>query len=486
MDVLRINRLAKITIVYFVVLLQISCVGLPRGFKNPLDSITSSGQKKQQAKSGSARKAWTSQEATIKNVDGLPVVMRKRDGRNPKSVDFIMSAGSRRHVSGIFRGRCEKLMGITITAYDTNRFDPIIFYESGEGRDLPAEVKKVLKAMRITLLEQCEQVEAIRLEYQSVVFKTRGNQNAAHEYKGTLLVKNGWRLQDGALTTGFDEANTIEISFRDLFSVVGVKFKGVCRKNPIILLEPQFANNSERRFHKPPTITDYQRNAESFANKYAAKCPATKTIKFTVNPIPEDRKCDKKNDCFIIASKIGSFGWNMDSDRYKYFDPHGPVKSFAHVTKFLAAGDFKTLERYVAYFREYYQTFVESYSDNCRANITDPVAFDYDVYEVKRNRFSKEISRKKVGDTVIVRVERKYARHYSLHGAAAFQSGVLGVVGQTLENRNKGAGVGQDFTKAFSRYYYDADRLHNSIRGNCGNRKIQAAYKNMLKFADMF
>ena len=262
-----------------------------------------------------------------------------------------------------------------------------------------------------------------------------------------------------------------------------MKFRGKCEDNPILMLEPQFANNQEQALAKPAKMHNWGAVARDVTKMYLNECPKTEEIKFIINPLPQEYKCKVEGeDCFMVTRKANE--WEPDTSQFDYKDLIVPIADFGDIVEVLAAGKFEILEDYSSFFAFYFESFIGVYSDHCSAYIKDPVAKDIFTIERKFADDGSLISESVDGPPRRINIERKYVDSFD----RIFNSWKMWAVGQlmnrmlTSHHRETNPMLSAQLSMGFMTGNYS--QLEEIVQGNCTNERIQTAYENMYNYTN--
>ena len=280
----------------------------------------------------SAQKIWERTDEIREDHGPVHMHMTKMTNRDAPIGGFQASTFHRHNsVSTVFRGACNELITVEVVAGDTRKLDLTRFLETRSGQDLP--IKEVLDVLQKAISQECDdQIEVIRF-----TFRPAHHTEEDYNYEGTMIKTKGWTIEDGRIATAFDHHHTFEIGFRDMFSVAGFRYRGGCQEHPVLMLEPQFANNQERALAKPVKFYSWGTAAKTAAQLYLRECPQTEEIKFIINPVPQEYQCKNEGeDCFLISRKKDE--WKVDSSQFDLKVYNSPIANFEDMVEVLAAG----------------------------------------------------------------------------------------------------------------------------------------------------
>jgi len=295
---------------------------------------------------------------------------------------------------------------------------------------------------------------------------------------------NNWQLQDGIVATNFDHEYRFEFSFRDVFSVAGVYYKGTCTADPVLTVQPRYANNSERALAKKPDFASYNIVAKHVAIIYADHCPQITSIKFILSPIPQDYKCEQPGDCFLVAEKKKE--WVVDASQLTPKKYYSPIHDFNDFVEILAAGEHHIIDDYQSYFAFFFESFIGIYSDQCKSHIQNPVGRTIQPIERRYDSNGFLIDERNAGPKREIWVEQSYASNFDRYFGSWKAWGTKRMLNSMISNNpNRQLGrIWQSTTTAIGFFTRNYNTLENTVRNQCSDGRLQAAYANMLNYAN--
>ncbi len=423
-------------------------------------------------------KIWERDDEIIENYGQIQLRMTKMFNRDAEMNGFTAHTIHRQtSVSAIYRGACRKLINVETVASDTRKLDLSRFLQTRSGNDLP--VSDVLEVLRNGILDQCDdEVEVIRF-----TFHPAHHTKEDYTYEGTMTKANGWRIQDGRVETDFDQYHTFELAYRDVFSVAGMRYRGGCDPEPVLLLEPQFANNQERALAKPVKMHSWGMVAADVSKMYLKECPATETIKFIINPLSQDYKCKTEGqDCFLITRK--SDDWKVDASQMVLKEYNSPIADFGDFVEVLAAGRFDIVRHYKNFFGFFLESALGAYSDYCGGHIKDPVGRRIFTVERKFDDNGFLISETVDGEPREIRLERKYADTYDRYFGTWKPWATMRMISSTLKSHHRETNPFLATSLAIGFFTSNINQLQEILSGQCSDERITTAYENMYNFAN--
>ncbi len=425
-----------------------------------------------------AEKAWLSDETTRFSQGDMHISLNKDHARNAEWGTFQANLLNRTNgISIAFHDKCRAYLKLEVRVVDTRKIDLTAFSGSQVGSNLPINAE--LDVMRKTLADQCEDLQVLRLEF-AAQLQTEGNLS----YVGTLTKKNAWRLQDGIVATAYDKHYRFDFGTRDHFNLAGVHHSGACSNDPVLTLGLEFSNNSERALAQQPKMTNVIMTAQVAAKAYAAECPGTERIRYILNPLPQDYECAAQGDCFLSAQRKGE-EWAVSTSELKPQEYYDPVKDFDDFTEVLAAGEFPILNDYTSFFAFYFESFISSYSDHCRGHISDPVGRDIQTVERRFDSSGALVNEKNLGPKRRIWIEGTYVdsfdRYFDSWKAWATRT-MINTMADRNPNQQLGL-VGRSASTAMAFFSGNIGQLERLLDASCTNQNTQAAYVNMLRFA---
>ncbi|XOV84782.1 MAG: hypothetical protein ACFHXK_06590 [bacterium] len=417
-------------------------------------------------------KVWELENTVRKQTGDVHLSMEKNFSRNAPVGDFWANAiNSRTGVSGIFRGVCAAVIEVDVTATDIRKINLAAFTASKSGNDLP--ISDVLTVLQDALTEQCEQLEVMRISFNV------SNAPEDYSYLGTAQRSNGWRLQDGLITTAHDNSFVFEINQRDMFSVAGVYYKGGCEPSPRMLLEPRYANNTERALSELPDMAAYVTTAQSASLAYHQQCPDTRRIEFALNPIPDDFICAHEGACFLSTRFDGE--WVAEIDQFKRKTYNNPIQNANDVVEVLAAGRFDILSDYDAFLRFYTEVWFGVYSDHCRADIENPVLRQTQIVEREYDEFGGLVN-EDFGPIRDIWIESSQASVFDSVLQTWKGWAVARMVGQIAAGNKGGRNPFDTVARSMGFFTGTIDEVEATLRGQCADPQILTARDNMIRY----
>lgn len=423
----------------------------------------------------SGAKVWEHDDGVQRMVNGVSLSMQNWNSPGAPANGFTAHAlNLRTGADALFRGACAELMTVEIQLRDLRKVDLSAYRASKSGRDLP--VGDVLQVLRQGLAEQCEQFQAIRLTVRPV-----NAHQGDFDYEGTLQKSQGWKLVDGRQPTPFDSSLEFEIRLRDSLSVAGIRFRGRCEVDPVLLLEPLYANESERATTtRMPDVLNYLAVAKDASVQYAKHCAGTKRIRYAMNPLPQPYRCKQSGDCFLEATF--STEWIVDASQFPRKEINNPIVDIDDGTEVLAAGRFDILADYNDYFSYYVIAYFAGYSENCRSSIRDPVVRRYQFVKQTKDSNGYVIS-EEFGDPIDIYVEREHQRVFDAHWGG-YQAYVLArLFKTTVLGQQRGEGVGITTMRMFDFATEGARQMRTFLTESCTAPRTLTVQDNMLRYA---
>ena len=426
-----------------------------------------------------SRKIWERDDSVVSKYGDVSVRLEKDSARNAAWGSFYAHALHRETgINATFHGTCGPFVSVRVIASDTRKLDLSAFRSSRSGRDLPIALP--LGALRESLESQCEGLEVIRLR-----FAPGHHTQEDYTWAGTMTRASGWRLHDGLVATEHDAHHRFSIAVRDFFSVAGVQYRGGCDDEPVLVVKPLYANESERALSKDPDITNVTMVARDAALLYQSECPQTESIRFIVDPIPQDYECREEGDCFLVARRNGET-WTVDSGQLEPKEYYSPVGDFSDILEVLAAGEHRILDDYRNFFAFFFESFIGIYSDHCRSLIRDPVGRSIQPVERRYDSSGFLISEAEAGPRREIWIERRYADAFDRYFGSWKAWGTMRML-KSMATRNPNQQLGrvwESATHAMSFFTGNYGSLERQVQGSCSDERIQTAYANMLSYAD--
>ena len=424
-----------------------------------------------------AQKVWESDQPLRSKVGRVHVHMEKNFARNADPGAFFVSArDNETSVSGIFRGVCAEVVAADIKLSDARKVDLAPFARSGRGEDLP--IAPTVRAMRESLVQQCDQLQVIRLTFDAI-----NERNTDYSYAGTLMRSNGWRLRDGKIATDYDGAYVFSLNMRSPFSPAGIRYKGGCEQEPTLLLEPQYQNNTERALADPIPMNEFMFIAPRIATAYEAECPGVTQLRFALNPMPEEYLCKAEGDCFlrVNATPTAEDPWSISTEEFKVKKYYHPITDARDMFEVLAAGRFDILRDYDGFFGFYFENWFGAYSDMCKAHIRSPVGRKIQV--VERTYDNGVLVNEDFGPERLIWIESAYADDYDRYFGSSKPWATMYVLGKVMKQQDT---LRNSVNAVFSSFGFltgNIDQLEGLTRNHCTDDRLLTAQDNMIRYA---
>lgn len=422
-------------------------------------------------------KIWDSNQSVERKIGGVGVFMARESARDAEPGAFSVIATEREtSIRGIFRGVCSPVVAVDIKLTDVRKVDLSRFAETRRGADLPIDA--TLRAMRESLVEQCEQLQVIRLSFDAINERQRD-----YAYAGTLTRAKGWQLQDGRIATDYDSAYTFSLLMRSPFSAAGVRYKGRCEDEPTLLLEAIYQNNTERAAAKPIPMSEYAFIAPRIASAYASECPGVTRIRYALNPMPEDYQCKVDGDCFMEAvhTPAADKVWTVSKQQFELKEYNNPIADARDMFEVLAAGRFDILADYDGFFRFYFENWFGAYSDMCKAHIENPVGRKTQI--VERTYDNGVLIDEDFGAERLIVIESAYADDYDRYFGSAKAWATTYVLNKVMNQQNSARGPTSAVFSSFGFLTGTIDQLEDITRDHCRDDKLLTAQRNMISYA---
>ncbi|MCA9406220.1 MAG: hypothetical protein KC684_06780 [Candidatus Omnitrophica bacterium] len=426
-----------------------------------------------------AKKIWNMETEVIKNYGDLQLRLQSAfDRREPTKFIAAVSSFSKRGFQAVFSDSCSEYIQVKIQAGDVRVLNLERFEKSRSGKDLP--IKEMLEIIQKSVSEQCDgQPEVIRVEFSSIY-----DREQKYFYEGTMQKSKGWKLEDGIVKTKFDDKFVFDLTSRDLFSTLGVQYKGGCQDEPVLPLAPMYGNRQEAAFAKPPTMADYMIFAKGVAKGYLKHCPNTELINFSLAPIPAEFECLAEEGCFVTASREND--WEPERSQFAIkAEEEDPVPDLAAMADRLANKDYEILHDYQNFFAFFYESFILIYSDHCRSHIKNPKGRRIFTIEQQVDGMGFRSNAKLVGEPHDVYIESAYEDAFDRYYGSWKVWGLNRYMSTVLKYQQQGRSPTFAVGMAMGFFTRNYNQLQDYVRGNCMDTNVQAAYHNMLEYAYM-
>lgn len=422
-------------------------------------------------------KIWETDQSVERKVGGVYVFMAREFARDAEPESFSVIATEREtSIRGIFRGVCSPVVAVDIRLTDARKVDLSRFAETHRGADLPIDA--TLRAMRESLVEQCEQLQVIRLSFDAINERQRD-----YSYTGTLSKANGWQLQDGRIASDYDSAYTFSLLMHSPFSAAGVRYKGGCEDEPTLLLEAIYQNNTERAAAKPIPMSEYAFIAPRIASAYVSECPGVTRIRYALNPMPDDYRCKEDGDCFMEAvhTPAADNSWTISKQQFELKEYNNPIADARDMFEVLAAGRFDILADYDGFFRFYFENWFGAYSDMCKAHIENPVGRKTQI--VERTYDNGVLIDEDFGAERLIVIESAYADDYDRYFGSAKAWATTYVLNKVMSQQSSARGPVDAVFSSFGFLTATIDQLEDITRDRCRDDKLLTAQTNMISYA---
>ena len=340
--------------------------------------------------------------------------------------------------------------------------------------------KESLRIFVDELLAVCPDLKQVALEIR------RSGRNSSNF---VISPANNWTYPDST------EPRQDAMAFTDEHGLFKVDYRGPCVTEPTLLIEP-VSDAARKKIFESLNLSsaEIREAAGQFALKFRGACSLVKDrVLFALDPMPKRNFCKSPEGCFITTNlDPGSYRTRTDAGagwQYDYaFDAVSEASRFESVddaSSALAAGDVDLLFSKSDFSDFYLRTFLEAYSEQCKANIKDPVTKTYVIVRVKRysDGFEQKVDE---SEPYSITIERRYVANYE-NGR---EGEVRWMMSQLMPNPLKGHGAIRAqihmLTKTLSRNCLD-DRVvtiyHNLMARTTGSPVIRGKYPSRLAAA---
>ncbi len=416
-------------------------------------------------------KIWESDRQIRKTVGDIRIEVRRSLNPNADYDAFFASTHHlKKSILAEFRGSCNEVLSIRVILIDKRKVDLNAFLASRSGRDLP--ISDILEQMRLALLEQCPQVQAIRLNFNYAQLSSED-----YRYTGTMVRSTGWKLQDGIIETAFDNNSRVAIAYRDRWNSWGVSHEGKCEEDPVLIIEHKYTNLTEKAAAKPLAFSGYVEIAEAVSGIYASQCSKTAKIRYILSPMPRKYTCSTGDECFLTTHRDN--GWQPDESQFKLKKTSYPIQDFDDIEEVLAAGKFEILRDYPEFFHFFTNSFLALYSENCMAYIKNPVKKKIQTIKQTFDGNGSLTSEAIEGPPRIIHVERKYAEIFDRTFDSWKPWATNRMVRTTINNAKRSNNPITATFQAAGFFTANINQLERRIKGKCKSNRLQVVYTNL-------
>ena len=420
------------------------------------------------------QKVWEIERSVVVNYGGGLQVQMQPDGARDSPVNsFIASSSSfKSKVVANFKGVCSEIMGIEVWFRRPDKTNIEKFFDTRSITDLPGI--ELVDALRKSLTDQCEMLQVVRANYK--FFDHRFNIHPDNHYVGTMTKDNDWELQDGQIETEYDKALIFEIN------ASGVRFRGSCEEDPVLTIGPVYTSRVQVVNAKPPELYYYEALSKLALGHYLRSCPNTQSMGFKLTTTPKDYVCQFKDidKCLIVTKK--SDKWSIITSAFILQSAYDLIRDFKDMSKYLAEGDFAVVKEHASsgYFRLYYETFINVYSDYCGSLIKNPVKRQIVSYESSPDGFGGRIIKENGRKNILV--EQKYVDHYDRYYDANKVWAKSRGFSQMVKRR--GYGATRAVFGAVGQMINEKNDLRRIIENHCNSSRVQDIYENMYRYGE--
>ncbi len=426
-------------------------------------------------------KVWESKTIEHSKQIGPYTVWVKKYGATPQNKTFMAHVMLQKKLRVGFPNlpysSCDPIIIVDINAFG-NSFNYDRFLNDRKGKNLPPEIIDGLYLMRDLLLEQCDELKAMRFKFYSNV---RGKNNI--QYTGTISSDKGWAIQEGIARTSFDHMKKIKLVYRDQFAPVnpaGIVYEGTCEKNPVLPLIQVHKTEPT----KPWTgdlvvdIFDFKRAAKTVARIYQSQCPNVETISFTINPVPDEYACKDKEPCYLTWSKQDP---KEVVSQYKYFEKPR-LNDYNDVMNAFIEGNYQLLDQYTGYVRFFHNDFIEVYSDFCNKYMTERVAMDITPIETRYDSDGFIESQKQIAPTYRIYIDPRYLNRYQSFEVPNRAWAVNRML-RISTNKNSITETVRSVQRGVGMFIGDRNLIKNFLYDNkCKGKKTEVVYENLDRY----
>jgi len=209
--------------------------------------------------------------------------------------------------------------------------------------------------------------------------------------------------------------------------------------------------------------------------------------------MPDNMKCKNQEECFIVSERrtltleeenkwstngsnkvlniFKADGWVTTATQFKR-RPVSPVGNVNDMIEVLAAGEFDILKDFSQQFSLFYTTFIETYSDFCREQISDPVARDIQWITKRYDQSGNVVGESEAAPKQTVYIERKYDEAFQHYYGSWFAWGTWKSIQAIASGKNPG------------NYFLGNIRsVERFISSGCKTDRVNIVYQNMYNYA---
>lgn len=417
-------------------------------------------------------------------IDGpilISIAALSRD-RNMLSVMLIKNKDVRGRQKAVtqmmFQGECTDVGEIIVTTseVDTPAYSRFQSKPGAGTFPFPLELQKMQKALSY----QCPVMRSMVVSF---AYHPKGQSRGRNveTYTATLSASNHWQLGDGV---AMGTERPISIRFRaheqgprgmskpPINYNIGADHRGFCEGETKIALSPFSSAQAHRG---APNLSDYKWAAGQVTRLYLQECPDAQVIHFSLNPKPHDYSCGKP--CVVRTSKAGRWGFEMQGSGLQEISRAGTM---SEVLGALEGGRFEEVSK-DHLFKVFYFRYLSHYSAQCRAQIKDPVPFEFSVTTKTVDGYGHEQYSVTEALPNKVYVERRYSGRFGAYYQSYNAQGMVDFF--ALMSRAKGRGAVPSAGEMHERLTRGDRAIQSHLRQGCNAPAVKAVYENLYRHA---
>lgn len=377
-----------------------------------------------------------------------------------------------------FEGRCSASMSTQVYLADGSAI--MAYSSSGQYDDLDAG--PITRAIAQELATQCPSMTGL-----SIVLNNMPDTPTIAK----LSRANDWAPMAPDAGDGPDSVNTeprVSLASQDPFTGITVRANVACANVGRVPLGWNGANSRRGA----PRLSAYKTMVVGVAEEYRAACPKAEAVQFTVSSLPDRVVCASQDagGCYILATWIPGAAratdrqsalasWSLD---YIGYDADAPsanqINTFDDMVAAMRADYMGMIrESYSGYFRLFHNEFLLVYSEQCAAQIEDPVQFEVSLVErtVDGNGFTVS---EETSEPYRLTLDRKFEQTYLAYEDANRARLVARMF--SLENLGRAGGSGgAGPSQVIGEVIADRDRLKSFVAKGCVSEAVQDIYTKL-------
>lgn len=377
-----------------------------------------------------------------------------------------------------FEGACSDSMSTQVYLSDGSAI--MAYSSSGQYDDLNAGL--ITRAIAQELAAHCPSMTEL-----SIVLNNMPDTPTVAK----LSRASNWAPMAPDVGDGPDSINTeprVSLASQDPFTGITVQANVACANVGRVPLGWNGANSRRG----PPRLSAYKAMAVGVAEEYRSACPKAEAVQFIVSSLPDRVVCESQDagGCYILATWVpGSApatdrqsavaSWSLD---YIGYDADAPsanqINTFDDMVAAMRA-DYMSMirESYSGYFRLFHNEFLLVYSEQCAAQIEDPVQFEVSLVErtIDGNGFTVS---EETSAPYRLTLDRRFEQTYLAYEDANRARLVARMF--SLENLGRAGGSGgAGPSRVIGEVIADRRRLERFVAKGCASEAVQDVYTKL-------